>query len=451
MKLTVGPVIGKVTDTAARVLVEVDQGGELKGRLRSSTGAVIEASVSLPANRPRVLKFGGLQPDTAYSLELEGAALPVECGFRTFTTEPVGLNVGVVSCNFTTQRGSSDLWKKLWELWVAPNDLGLLLHVGDQIYGDAAYGKALKILGDRTSPTKTQAEQILETYRWLYRWTWAGHPATRQVLARIPNLTIWDDHEIRDDWGSRRDDGVPGTQNFAIGTLARRVYREYQRQLWDDFDPDSDAPDGFEDHIHRFGKIGVWFLDLRGGRSFARDPARPYLGTDQWKRIDSNLEGGGLDDLRALVVVSSVPLAYMGDTLTDIGKHVVDDLQDHWAWGDNQKEQIEFLRGLRNWKAGSEGREILVVAGDVHIGGHTSIRHEDDEFVRQLISSPITNKPPGFFAFHGLQAFLEGEETLGSSYSFEHDRLTNSRNFGIVVIRIPDQGRPKMDPSLVTE
>ena len=44
---------------------------------------------------------------------------------------------------------------------------------------------------------------------------------------------IWDDHEIRDDWGSRDERQDPGARR-TIGRIARRVYREYQRQLWTD-------------------------------------------------------------------------------------------------------------------------------------------------------------------------------------------------------------------------
>jgi hypothetical protein len=36
-------------------------------------------------------------------------------------------------------------------------------------------------------------------FRAKYRETWR-HPSTALVLAHVPNLMIYDDHEVRDNW-----------------------------------------------------------------------------------------------------------------------------------------------------------------------------------------------------------------------------------------------------------
>ena len=436
-KMTLGPVIGKVTDTTARVLVEADGGAQVTCTLTGPDVPAIEQKKKLPKNRPTVFSFTGLQPSTPYSVTLDGLTAPRVGRVITLATDPDRLNLAVVSCNNTPRRGETELWQDLFQRYVATGDVQLVLHVGDQVYGDRAFEGALRVLDGKPKATASQKRKILELYRQLYRWAW-NHPPTRAVLATVPNLMIWDDHEIRDDWGSRSSDKSVGTPEYLIGTLARRVYREYQRQLWDDFDTDADPPtEELEHHEHVWGPIGVLFVDQRGGRSFAYDPARPYLGTTQWDSITKSLTTGPLSRVRALIVVTSVPLVYLGTTTSSLGSVVVNDLCDHWAFGPHQKEQIEMLRTLRQWKESAMDRDLMVVAGDVHIGGETEIRHNGHPVFRQLISSGITNSAPPLLAYAAIRLLLEQEESIGSSYTFEHANFTNKRNFGIVLVRIP--------------
>jgi phosphodiesterase/alkaline phosphatase D-like protein len=454
-RMTIGPVIGKTTATATRVLVEADGNADVVCELAAHALPTVRQTRPLRKGRPSVFSFSGLQPETLYTLNFSGISEPRPGSVRTYAVEATSLNVAVVSCNNTPRRGDTDLWRDLFHRYVATGDLDLVLHVGDQVYGDRAFEGALRILGARASAaggvqaSAVEKRRILELYRKLYFWAW-NHPPTRDVLANAPSLMIWDDHEIRDDWGSRNEDGVPGTPEYVIGSLARRVYREYQRQLWDDFDTDVDAPAGeLEHHQHVWGPIGVLFVDQRGARSFNRDVTRPFLGTSQWLEITNSLEQGLLSRVRALIVVTSVPLAYLGTTSTSAGSAVVDDLKDHWSFAPHQKEQIEMLRALRRWKEAATDRELLVVGGDVHIGGETEVRHEGKGIFRQLISSAITNQAPPLLAYAVIRLLLEGEESLGGSYSFEHSNFTSKRNFGIVLVRVPGPGqRPRVAGTL---
>ncbi len=434
-RITVGPVIGLVTDTTARVAIEVDTAAEVTCRATDRHGNWTEASLSLDKDRFSAFELSGLEPEENYSVTFEGAESPVASSFHTIATTPDRMNICAVSCNFTIFREDTDCWRDLYDRNIKPGNIDLLVHIGDQIYGDSAFQEAESILNGALFGSPDQQEQIKDLYRRLYRMTWR-FPATRDVLANVSNLMIWDDHEIRDDWGSRAGDNNPETQAHHIGTLAQEVFREYQRQLWQNKD---DWPGNkFEGHFHKWGQIGVLFVDQRGGRTFEFDPTRPYLGAEQWDRISSALSPGGyFDDVRGLVVVTSVPLVYLGDAITNGGSGLVDDLQDHWAYGTHRAEQVEMLRALRNWKAVG-GRELLVVGGDVHIGAHTDIKHNDKPIFKQLITSPMTNKPPGFLGFKALKAMLELEESLTDSYSFEHSDYTRLRNYGMILVRIPE-------------
>lgn len=448
-KITLGPVIGKVTNTTARVLIEVDSNVQVTCNAASASGSATQ-KLACTKDRPAVFQLKNLSPATEYVITFQGVTAGPKGRVRTFGPNLDSLNVAAVSCNYLGRRGRRDLWADLRDRYVMPGDVGLVMHVGDQIYGDSAFARALRIINSKEAPTvKGQNELISEAYRRLYR-TWWSEPATRDVLANVANLMIWDDHEIRDDWGSKDTDCDKKSVEFRIGTLARQVYREYQRQLWDDFNTDVTPATGEEQHWHRWGSIGVLFVDQRGGRSFGREPSRPYLSTPQWEKIVAALQTGELSQVRALIVVTSVPLCYLGNGVTGHGAGLSDDLYDHWSHPKHTKEQVEMIRELRRWKEKGE-RELLVVGGDVHVGGHTHIEHEGATIFNQLITSPITNDPPKWYEFYGLKILTEVGETLSSSYSYEHYDLTNKRNYGIILVRVPANGTPRVEGSLVKE
>jgi phosphodiesterase/alkaline phosphatase D-like protein len=446
--ITLGPIIGEVTDTTARILIEVDSDDHIICEAIDINNNIVSDAKGFTKDRPSVFKLQGLIPDTKYRIVFKEVVNNYPKGsFKTYKTNTDSLNIAVVSCNFLGRRQETDLWADLRDRYIIPGNVDLLIHAGDQIYGDSTFARSLEtIKSNNPKSKKAQNEQILEAYRRLYRAWWA-ESSTRDVLANVPNLMIWDDHEIRDDWGSRREDYNSRTEEYRIGTLARQVYREYQRQLWEDL-PHNDE----EEHFHVWGTIGVLFVDQRGGRSFGRDVARPYLGSRQWNNIVNTLKTGALSKIRALIIVTSVPLVYLGSNITRSGVSIVDDLYDHWSHPINNKEQIEMLRALRDWKQTIPGqRELLVVGGDVHIGGHTDIKHEGITIYKQLITSPIANTPPKWYEFYGLLLLSEAEERLTSSYSYEHHNFTNKRNYGIILVRVPVNGLPKIDGSLVID
>ena len=79
---------------------------------------------------------------------------------------------------------------------------------------------------------------ICEYYREVYRDTWR-HPPTAKCLANCPNLMIYDDHEVRDNWGDIPDDWDSSCAEFFVARCAWIVSMEYQRQLYEDIDFDS--------------------------------------------------------------------------------------------------------------------------------------------------------------------------------------------------------------------
>lgn len=128
------------------------------------------------------------------------------------------------------------------------------MHFSSQIYGDgdrnldAGAGKdrdkwsnrfkiALDMLKGlhNESEWMSKKEEICEKYREVYRDTWK-YPSTAKCLAHCPSLMIYDDHEIRDNWGDNRRDRRKECVEFFVAKCAWRVALEYQRQLHEDVD-----------------------------------------------------------------------------------------------------------------------------------------------------------------------------------------------------------------------
>jgi hypothetical protein len=82
---------------------------------------------------------------------------------------------------------------------------------------------------------KDHQEDICEAYREVYRDTWRYAP-TAKCLANCPNLMIYDDHEVRDNWGDVKEDWDATSADFFVARCAWIVSMEYQRQLYEDVD-----------------------------------------------------------------------------------------------------------------------------------------------------------------------------------------------------------------------
>jgi hypothetical protein len=190
-RITVGPIIGKVTDVSARILVETNVQMKLIARLtlvtkrvrsslqeltmaaaaasaseqsgsrpvpyspsssRSSAactegppiGHMIEKEVDTLPNRIALLTFGHLHPDCRY--ELSFANIPSRPStFHTMVpntpiSSQMPLRYGIVSCNLLAvtqglEEPTTDLWLDL-QTKVLNREIDYVFHIGDQIYAD---------------------------------------------------------------------------------------------------------------------------------------------------------------------------------------------------------------------------------------------------------------------------------------------------------------------------
>src|SRR5215216_4617266 len=152
----------------------------------------------------------------------EPAALLASAPRRFRLQPPPGTppRLALVSCNDVDNHAfpkaqRAALWQRLKRL-VDAGEVDLIVHAGDQIYGDP------DPLG--WSPAEGRAA----AYRRHYVNTWS-QPDVAAVLGSCPNVMMWDDHEIFDGYGSNDNDHTPAA--MARFQAAAQAFTEFQMPL----------------------------------------------------------------------------------------------------------------------------------------------------------------------------------------------------------------------------
>lgn len=468
MAFTIGPVIGLVTETEARVMVETTAAARVTLEARRDKTVVARAESHTTRLIPEVVTLSGLSRGVSYQLLITDTTDGDRRtgSFRTINPAASSFRVAALSCNQIHHPARPVAWQRLVRrLAQKAEPVDLVVHLGDQVYGDEGKGTQRSVFQhcldelrhSAGGPSDWQAREpwITERYREMYRYWWS-QPLVRDVLASASNLMIWDDHEVTDDWGDDNRFADRQRPEHYIARGAWRAFHEYQRQLWDQ--SAVTAPIGGHESFHQvLGHVGILFLDMRGGRGFAvydreaHHPSTPtpFLGSAQWHAVRAALSGP-LHAVRLLIVVCPVPLAYIGpDWIDAYPLSVEDDVRGQWSYRLNQGEQLQMMRTLFNWRDARPGSEVVLVAGDVHVGCKTTLaRASDGEQIQQLITSPIQRGSFSALQFQGLQAWLRGSPTAGlgtrpapSEFTWKASGLVNKPNFGLVTVRFAPRGR----------
>jgi hypothetical protein len=115
----------------------------------------------------------------------------------------------VVSCNNPFAADGKKSIGGMWDMWerlenvTRTNHCKLLLLGGDQVYCDEIENGELKAprveLLKESDRSSLRADFISQ---YLKYWS---NLSVRKIMARTPSLAMWDDHDITDGWGSRRE------------------------------------------------------------------------------------------------------------------------------------------------------------------------------------------------------------------------------------------------------
>jgi hypothetical protein len=297
--------------------------------------------------------------------------------------------VGLVSCNDILDTDLPDqqltiLWKDLAER-VKNKDVDVVIHSGDQIYAD------------KVPPHFEGVQQwSLHWYRKHYVETWKKEHVA-DVLGSVPNMFMWDDHEISDGYGSQNDDNTTFSKNrFGV---AKQVFQEMQACL----NPPSFDPNSFAWSM-TIGQTGFVALDGRSHRSWSNESV---LGPQQIQELSHALQKmSDTNNIIYLYVVSAVPFIHLSPTVIDVtlfmanlfAKSEVDDIRDAWVAPNNRRECEQVIDIIAKFCYPMKVK-ATILSGDVHVGSYGYIqstrRDSTGVEISHVTSSGITHSPPG--------------------------------------------------------
>jgi hypothetical protein len=422
-------VVGYSTATTTQILGIFERAGGGAARLafRDSSGNSGSVDVALDVAAPYGLakfKLKGLMgPKLSYAIadydpnEAPPApdVLLASKAARSFRLPAAGpLRVGLISCNDIDnhafpkeQRGA--MWRRLGKL-VEAGEVDLLVHAGDQIYGD----------GDPVG--WSPAEGRTAAYRRHYVNTWS-HPDVAAVLASCPNLMMWDDHEIYDGWGSNQGDvSGPALNRFEA---AAQAFREFQDPL--------NPPDRLSPGFGWCGKYGDLAIMAVDGRSFRNWSSGSIMGGPQLDAMELRLNELAQLGLKHLMVVVGTPVVYVpliaAEKLAALfAPGGLDDIRDGWTSSHNHAECRRFLTALLKFSGVSPSTQVTLVAGDIHVGSLGSIRttlgfgpNQAHPHIHQVTSSGIARPAPS-----GAEAFMTSLITGGGTQALFNEEIVGS-------------------------
>lgn len=244
--------------------------------------------------------------------------------------------------------------------------------VGDQVYveGDyhawGAYGHRHPMSAWTVEAQPRPRVALRDLPRFLdtcYRAHWSFASFARALQA-CPTVMTWDDHDIRDGWGSQGDEYV-WRDSYFDGFRRACVAHQFGRgpRPWHEDLARTDAPLW---QSFTVGGVPVFVLDLRT----CRDIAVPtVIGEEQWRQLRAWF--ASLDPARSrhYVLVSSVPIFYRiagrASIAAAFSDEVRDDLLDTWTSGVNEPEWQRLVAEVAT--AGARGLRGIIASGDYHM------------------------------------------------------------------------------------
>ncbi len=339
----------------------------------------------------------------------------------------------------------------LWEEMAKQHNkapFSLLLMGGDQLYADSIWGEVKKLAEWSDLPRKEKVkrkaskvmdQQIESFYDQLYRKRWSK-PAMSLLLASIPSVMMWDDHDIFDGWGSYPKDIQECDVYQCIFKHAKKYFELYQIRTIKNKSLINPASTHYA-FSFPFRDYHILAIDNRAERTLDR-----IMSDSQWDDISTTLNGVKNDS--ELLLLSAVPVVYRDFSFsegvfeaTPWEEELTDDLKDQWRAKEHQGERAKLIMNLLENAKRRKGCSIIL-SGDIHLGclGVINDRRDPNKPIKihQIVSSGIVHPSPSMIAWHGIMAvtndrdeYLNEEHTIKVSMvkPFGSDKYIRSRNY----------------------
>jgi PhoD related phosphatase len=404
----------------------------------------VKSNVTLMHTKSKVWIWEGSVPVSAKSQTVQYTLNKVSFSFN-IPAQNQKPSIVYASCNGfsdpTLMKNISDqnaLWKRMKSLHDGVDTIRsqrygpwhLLLMGGDQIYSDAMWNKkycrnlatwselSWSQRKNRAFTTDIQKE-VERFFEELYISRWS-QPELSTVMASIPSVMMWDDHDIFDGWGSYPFEQHNCPVYQGIFNIARKYFKLFQLQSVDALPsprlPDQDA----FSQGYRLADMGLLVLDMRSERM----PKNPkdedgqiwldqVMSEKSWNAVYKwmDIQQG----MSHLIVMSSIPVVhpsmdFLEKTLGFIPgqQELEDDFLDQWRSQAHKQERLRMIKRLLQFSAEKNCR-VTILSGDVHVAATGALESDRNDVapnarvINQLTSSGIVHPAPPAI----VRAFLE--------------------------------------------
>jgi hypothetical protein len=388
-----------------------------------------------------IWRYGAL---TAYASDLElprGADAAYAVGGQTWRVRVPApraqMRIACTSCNGEEDedpsqwRGERDLvWRHLAESH-AGEPYHLMFQLGDQIYADPVWDCDPWLARWRRARRRKRAvaafpepaqARVRDFYVQRYIDTMRGEFQSR-LYAEVPQVCIWDDHDIFDGWGSWHDSDQDSPVFQGLFAAAREAYQVFQRgdapgrDVPASADP-AEAPQA-DGVVGPAPPLGLSFRlddclivvpDLRSERRRTR-----MLGEAGWRFLEEALDQAR--DVPRLLLLSSVP--FLNANLAPLERLLValpgqqphqDDLRDQWTSYRHRGEWRRLEARLAELVAG--GTEITLLSGEIHLGA-LGVAETGGGSYLQGIAPGVAHRPPPRAFVRVLEWLARGRSSPG--------------------------------------
>jgi hypothetical protein len=351
------------------------------------------------------IQVSKLAPGSTYTFVLRGGGFrvprKVEATTKPSRHAPFSFLVGSCFQPWNSDAGdetfvaeeTTSILRAFKERAQSPNGPSFYLGLGDQIYvdpGAANHARIAYLHGKHSEQMRGSLDDTPKVLRSLYRYHLGLRPMDA-AFSVLPSAMMWDDHDIRDGWGSQDDESHPSWQDYykkareafvAFQAARNPAYKtEASPQTWETLSggPGPTPRKSELSFSFHWGNAEFFVVDGRSDRNFRE---RRGMSDEQLDDVDTWLKElkEKQDEPRLLVFCFPVPLAG-GRALPGILGALIriegqDDLRERPYI--LKKERSRLLKALYGHVRANRKHRLLILSGDVHYSGIQLLRDQKD-------------------------------------------------------------------------